>query len=52
MSIDGLEWDAPDSAANAAAFGYPGSGKDGSPAVFPKAKSGDDRGVRVAPARI
>jgi hypothetical protein len=39
MSIDGLEWDVPDSEANAAAFGYPGSGKDGSPAAFPKARA-------------
>ena len=27
MSIDGLEWDVPDSAANAAEFGYPGPGR-------------------------
>jgi hypothetical protein len=39
MSIDGLEWDVPDSAVNAAAFGYPGSGKDGSPAAFPKVRA-------------
>jgi Insertion element 4 transposase N-terminal len=36
MSIDGLEWDVPDTAANAAEFGYP-SGKDGVRAAFPKA---------------
>ena len=29
MSIDGMEWDVPDSKENAAAFGYPGTGKDG-----------------------
>jgi hypothetical protein len=39
MSIDGLEWDVPDTAANAAAFGYPGAGKDGVPAAFPKARA-------------
>jgi hypothetical protein len=39
MSIDGLEWDVPDTAANAAEFGYPGSAKDGSPAAFPKARA-------------
>ena len=39
MSIDGLEWDVSDTGANAAAFGYPGSGKDGSPAAFPKARA-------------
>jgi hypothetical protein len=39
MSIDGLEWDIPDTAANAAAFGYPGAGKDGAPAAFPKARA-------------
>ena len=30
--------DVPDTEANAAAFGYPGSGKDGSPAAYPKAR--------------
>jgi hypothetical protein len=39
MSIDGLEWDLPDTKANAAEFGYPGSSKDGSPAAFPKARA-------------
>ncbi len=39
MSIDGLEWDVPDTEANAAAFGYPGTGKDGAPAAFPKARA-------------
>ena len=34
MSIDGFEWDAPDTPENAAAFGYAGSGKDRS--AFPK----------------
>ena len=38
MSIDGLEWDVPDTDANAAAFGYPGAGKDGA-AAFPKARA-------------
>ena len=39
MSIDGLEWDVPDTEPNAAAFGYPGSGKDASPAAYPKARA-------------
>jgi Insertion element 4 transposase N-terminal len=39
MSIDGLEWDVPDTEPNAAAFGYPGTGKDGVPAAFPKARA-------------
>jgi Insertion element 4 transposase N-terminal len=39
MSIDGLEWDIPDTKANAAESGYPGSSKDGSPAAFPKARA-------------
>lgn len=38
MSIDGLEWDVPDSAANAAEFGYPGA-PDGGQAAFPKARA-------------
>ncbi|SRR5712691_8352784 len=38
MSMDGLEWDIPDSEANAAEFGYPGS-KDGARAAFPKARA-------------
>jgi hypothetical protein len=38
MSIDGLEWDVPDTAANAAEFGYPGTGTDGR-AAFPKARA-------------
>jgi hypothetical protein len=36
MSIDGFEWDAPDTPGNAAAFGYPGSGDDR--AAFPKVR--------------
>jgi hypothetical protein len=36
MSIDGFEWDAPDTPGNAAAFGYPGSGPE-RPA-FPKVR--------------
>jgi hypothetical protein len=39
MSMDGLEWDIPDTEANAAAFGYPGTGKDNAPAAFPKARA-------------
>jgi hypothetical protein len=39
MSIDGLEWDVPDTEPNAAAFGYPGTGKDGVPAAFPRARA-------------
>jgi hypothetical protein len=38
MSIDGMEWDVPDTAANAAFFGYPGTGKDKEPGAFPKAR--------------
>jgi hypothetical protein len=38
MSIDGMEWDVPDTAANAAFFGYPGTGKDREPGAFPKAR--------------
>jgi len=37
MSIDGFEWDVPDTPENAAAFGYPGTGDRGQPA-FPKAR--------------
>jgi hypothetical protein len=36
MSIDGFEWDAPDTPGNAAAFGYAGSGTERSP--FPKVR--------------
>ena len=39
MSMDGLEWDIPDTEPNAAAFGYPGTGKDDAPAAFPKARA-------------
>jgi hypothetical protein len=39
MSMDGLEWDIPDTEANAAAFGYPGTAKDINPATFPKARA-------------
>jgi hypothetical protein len=38
MSIDGLEWDLPDTPANAAGFGYPGTGEGGR-AAFPKARA-------------
>jgi hypothetical protein len=39
MSIDGFEWDAPDTAENAAAFGYSGAGPDDlGRAAFPKAR--------------
>jgi hypothetical protein len=38
MSIDGMEWDIPDSPANAAFFGYPGAGKSKAPGAFPKAR--------------
>jgi hypothetical protein len=37
MSVDGMEWDVPDSAANAAAFGYSGTGGDKA-AGFPRAR--------------
>src|SRR6266487_3642821 len=36
MSIDGFEWDAPDTPGNAAAFGYSGAGQDRS--AFPKVR--------------
>lgn len=36
MSIDGIEWDTPDTPENAAAFGYPGSTDN--PAAFPKVR--------------
>jgi hypothetical protein len=39
MSMDGLEWDVPASEANIAAFGFSGTGKDGTPAAFPKARA-------------
>jgi hypothetical protein len=39
MSIDGLEWDVPDTEPNAAVFGYSGTGKDGPPAAFPKVRA-------------
>ncbi len=38
MSIDGMEWDVPDTPANAAFFGYHGGGTDGTLAAFPKAR--------------
>jgi len=38
MSMDGLEWDIPDTKPNAAAFGYPGTGKGRRAAAFPKAR--------------
>jgi hypothetical protein len=37
MSIDGFEWEVPDTPQNAAAFGYPGAGDRGAPA-FPRAR--------------
>jgi hypothetical protein len=37
MSMDGLEWDIPDTGPNAAAFGYPGTGD--APAAYPKARA-------------
>ena len=39
MSMDGLEWDVPDTEPNIAAFGFPGTGKDAAPAAFPKARA-------------
>ena len=38
MGMDGLEWDIPDTEANVAEFGYPGS-RDGTRAGFPKARA-------------
>jgi hypothetical protein len=37
VSIDGAEWDVPDTKENAAAFGYPGAGEGGK-AAYPKAR--------------
>ncbi len=39
MSIDGLEWDVPDTEANAAEFGYPGTAEENGRAGFPKARA-------------
>jgi len=39
VSIDGLEWDMPDTDANAAAFGYPGTAEEDGRAAFPKARA-------------
>jgi hypothetical protein len=39
MSIDGMEWDVPDTPANAAFFGYPGTGKDSEPGAYPRARA-------------
>ena len=36
MSIDGIEWDTPDTPLNVAAFGYPGSADN--PSAFPKVR--------------
>jgi transposase IS4-like protein len=38
MSIDGMEWDVPDTPANAEFFGFTGTGKDEAPGAFPKAR--------------
>ena len=39
MTMDGFEWDAPDTGENAAAFGYSGAGKgEADKAAFPKAR--------------
>ena len=38
MSIDGMEWDVPDTPANAAFFGYRGAGGEAGAAAFPKAR--------------
>jgi hypothetical protein len=39
MSMDGLEWDVPASAANIAGFGLSGTGEDGSAAAFPRVRA-------------
>ena len=36
MAIDGLEWDAPDTADNAEAFGFPGPGRGARAGAFPR----------------
>jgi hypothetical protein len=38
MSIDGMEWDVPDTPANRAFFGSRGTAAGGAPAAFPKAR--------------
>jgi Insertion element 4 transposase N-terminal len=38
MSIDGMEWDVPDTPANGAFFGFPGKAEGGEPVAFPKAR--------------
>jgi Insertion element 4 transposase N-terminal/Transposase DDE domain len=39
MAIDGFEWDAPDTGANAAAFGFSGAGRDGADRpAYPKVR--------------
>ncbi len=52
MSIDGFEWDAPDTKENAAAFGYSGAGPDElGRAAFPKARVVHGQRVRLARGR-
>ena len=46
MSVDGMEWDVPDTAANRAAFGSPGRPAGGA-AAFPKVTGGDRQRVRA-----
>src|SRR5260370_35678397 len=40
MSMDGLEWEIPGTEPNAAAFGYPGTGKLAAPGALPNASAG------------
>ena len=51
MSIDGMEWDVPDTPANAAFFGYPGTGKDGDAGRVPQGQGGHGRRVRARTRR-
>ena len=48
MSIDGLEWDIPDTEENAAEFGYAGDRKNAGGVALPEGEGGDDRRGRVA----
>ena len=48
MSIDGLEWDVPDTAATAEVFGYPGTGKGRDAGGVSQSQGRDDCRMRVA----
>jgi hypothetical protein len=48
MTIDGFEWDVPDTKENAAEFGYAGTGADPGAGRGSRRTGGDDRRVRFA----